>query len=204
MSPSQGGHRALGTVPPDCCRQRRRLSRVSVPGALRPGRGWAGLALRAALSEMGGEPGSSPLRLHRAGSAQRPRPLPTPRPAARLCRVPSGQLRRALQVSCSYPGHLPPFILPGSPRETPSRPLSPPRRHSSSFTLLPGHPLVQWLPWAGCRLHVRGMLVGRGRARPSLLKACTRLGGRRCRTDVTFLSPSPGPAGLGHLLWSWC
>lgn len=115
---------------------------------------------------------------------------------------PSGRPQQALQASCSCPGHLSPFILPGSPQETPSHPLSPPRRHSGSFTPLPGHPPVQWTPWSG-PLHLRGVLVGRGRAGPPLLEACTRLGGRRGRRDVTSSPPPLAPPGLGHLL-GWC
>ena len=198
VSPSQGGHRALGTAMPDCRGQRRRLTQASVSGALRPGRRWAGWLSGDALSELA-EPGGGPARLHRAGSAQRPHPLPTSRPAARLCRVPSGRPRQALQASCSCAGHLSPFILPGSPQETPSHPLSPPRRHSGSVTPLPGHRPVQWAPWAG-PLHLRGVLVGQGRAGPPLLEACTRLCGRRGRRDVTP-SPTPRPRPARGTCW---
>ena len=190
MSPSQGGLRALGTAPPDCCRQRRRLAQASVPGALRPGRGWAGRALGAALSEMGRSLVVSP-------QAAQGRFCPAAIPAANsqaggqaLPCAPGRPLRA--QFSRSRPGHLPPFILPGSPWETPSRP-----RLLPEGIQVPSPCSLDTLSCSGLagRLHTRGMLVGRGRARPPLLEACTRLGGRRCQTDVTSsLSPWSRPA----------
>ena len=125
VSPSQGGHRALGTAMPDCRGQRRRLTQASVSGALRPGRRWAGWLSGDALSELA-EPGGGPARLHRAGSAQRPHPLPTSRPAARLCRVPSGRPRRPSRL----PARVQVTFRPSSCPEAP-------RRHHHTPCLLP-------------------------------------------------------------------
>ena len=140
MSPSQGGHRALGTAPPDCCRQRRRLARVSVPGALRPGCGWAGLALRAALSEMGGGawqqspqaaqgrfcPAAPPSANSQAGSQALPCPLWTT-PAG-----PPGLLLVSRSSSALHPAWKPPGDT-----------ITPPVSSQKAFKLL--HP-APWTP----------------------------------------------------------
>lgn len=203
VSPSQGGHRALGTVLPDCCRQRRRLTRESVPGALRPGRGWAGLALRAALSEMVGSLAAVP-------SGCTGQVLPS---GPALCQLPGWQPGSAVSPlddsdgSSRSPAHIQVTFCPSSCLEAPGR------HHHTPCLLLEGiqAPSPRSLDTLSCsgsrglagRLHARGMLVGRGWARPSLLKACTRLGGRRCQTNVTSYPPPLAPPGLGRLL-GWC